>query len=113
MPVHVLIRHAHNHTDTMSFPSYEQARYFVTNHISYSGPSVQRVEIVDTDGATFAMWDREWDDASKAASLQGLGEVTLSRQFCGIEAARLRAKYLAHTSNEELEEVWQRWRDNL
>lgn len=52
------------------FPTYEVARYFVLNNISYSGPNVRRVEIIDHgSGSTFPVWDYSWDDASKRVAL--------------------------------------------
>ena len=50
------------------FPTYEVARYFVLNNISYSGPDVRRVEIID-HGSTFPVRDYSWDDGSKLVSL--------------------------------------------
>jgi hypothetical protein len=72
MSANVLIRSDNGHTDIRPFPSFEQARYFVKNNISYTGWHIQRVEIVDYEGSTFAVWDRSWDDNSKAVGLKNI-----------------------------------------
>ena len=71
MTVNVLI-HTTNKIDIKPFASYELARYFVKNNISYSGWNINRVEIVDYDGSTFAAWDKSWDDISKTAGIKNL-----------------------------------------
>lgn len=71
MSVRVLI-HTDNKLDIHPFVSYEQARYFVKNNISYTGWHIKRVEIVDHDGSIFAVWDRNWDDVSKTAGVRNI-----------------------------------------
>ena len=70
--VNVIIHSDGGHKDIKPFSSYELARYFVKNNISYTGWHIQRVEIVDYDGSTFAVWDKSWDDVSKAAGIANI-----------------------------------------
>ena len=72
MTVNVLIRRINGHTDILPFQSYEQARYFAKHNVSYTGPNVQRVEIVDYDGSTFAVWDRNWNEDSRTSGLEAI-----------------------------------------
>lgn len=66
----VQITYTNGSTSTHTKPCYLDALAFCRNGISYTGWSVQRVEIIIPDGSVIAVWDRSWDPVSQAAMLR-------------------------------------------